>query len=181
MSSCRLQKDEFMKILSWLPVKDVTRCKAVSKDWNRLITNSASVQLHLQRSSRNTHILLTFDAEIPDSYAVICPVQNIFDNSSSTLDRLYQEYNPMERDYWVLGVCNGLVCIQQVLGCFGKTREFVEYGFHIHNPAIQVISEENPPPVRLHWGANHGCPYMFGFDYEEKECTYQIVSLETHK
>ncbi|QCE05596.1 hypothetical protein DEO72_LG9g600 [Vigna unguiculata] len=40
MSSCRLQKDEFMKILSWLPVKDITRCKAVLKDWNQLITNS---------------------------------------------------------------------------------------------------------------------------------------------
>jgi len=88
MSSCRLQKDEFMEILSWLPVRDVTRYKTVSKDWNRLITNSEFVQLHLQRSSRNTHILLTFDAEITDSYAVICPVENIFDNPSSTLDRL---------------------------------------------------------------------------------------------
>jgi len=28
--------------------------------------------------------------------------------------------------------------------------------------------------------ANYICPYMFGFGYEEKECTYQIVSLETH-
>ncbi|KAL2587273.1 hypothetical protein AAZV13_13G101900 [Glycine max] len=50
-----------LETLSWVPVKTRMRFRCVSKWWCSLVFNPTFVKLHLQRSSKNTHILVTFE------------------------------------------------------------------------------------------------------------------------
>ena len=58
-----LPEELIVEILSWVPVKPLMRFKCVSKTWNSLIFHPTFVKLHLQRSSTNTHVLLTPEEE----------------------------------------------------------------------------------------------------------------------
>jgi len=90
--SCVLPENMLMEILSWLPPKDVVWFRCVSKEWNHLVSDPAFVKLHLQRSPKNTHILLTFVQD--KDYAVICPIQDLLDNPSFTLETLHRNNRP---------------------------------------------------------------------------------------
>ncbi|KAG4979322.1 hypothetical protein JHK84_032900 [Glycine max] len=63
-----------MEILSWVPVMVMMRLRCVSKSWNSLIFNPTFIKLHLERSSRNTDILLTFRAFHDKETGDICLV-----------------------------------------------------------------------------------------------------------
>ncbi|XP_014511491.1 F-box/kelch-repeat protein At3g23880-like [Vigna radiata var. radiata] len=169
-----------MEILSWLPVKDLLLFKCVSKGWNQLVFDSAFVKLHLQRSSKNTHTLLTF---LDDSLsyrrhcAIVCPIQDLFENPSSTLETLPHSYLPFNGKRSILGSCNGLVCLQDSF----FHGEFKEYWFPMGNPATRVMSNE-PPHIRINL-SDYKYPFrlVYGFGYDEWSDTYQVVLLDNNK
>ncbi|KAL9319034.1 hypothetical protein ACSQ67_015551 [Phaseolus vulgaris] len=177
-NSCVLPQDMLMEILCRLSVKDLLRLKRVSKGWNHLISDSTFVKLHLQRSSKNTHILLTFHDYFYTkrrNFAIVCPVQDLLDNPNSTLETLSHKYRPFDRNYSILGVCNGLVC----LGDYNC--EFKEYWVRFGNPATRIMSK-NSPHVRLN-PDHYNYPYMFmiGFGYDDWSDTYQVVFLDNNR
>jgi len=175
-NNCVLSQDILMEILSRLPIKDIGRLKCVSKGLNRLVSDSTFVKLHLQRSSKNTHMLLTFEdyhINRTRNYAVVCPVQELLDHPSSTLKTLHHKHLPFNRKYNVLGACNGLVCLQD--SCIDD--EFEEYWFRIGNPTTRVMTKDSPH-IRLnrrdYW-------LMFGFGYDEWSDSYQVVLLDNNR
>ncbi|ESW30366.1 hypothetical protein PHAVU_002G147500 [Phaseolus vulgaris] len=88
-----LPLDIVMEILSWLSVKTLMRLRCVCKTWNSLIFHLAFVNLHLERSSKNTEILIVFFANdsMSDDGVIItlepCSVRNLLENPLSTLDK----------------------------------------------------------------------------------------------
>ncbi|XP_014511470.1 F-box/kelch-repeat protein At3g23880-like [Vigna radiata var. radiata] len=161
------------EILSRLPVKDLMRFRCVSTWLNHLVFDPTFVKLHLQRSSKNTHILLTFrDYENDESRycAAPCSLQNLLHNPTSTVD-VSQRFN---HDYTILGVCNGLVCLQDSY----RGDEFEEYWVRFWNPSTRVMCEDSPH-IRIRSG-DYNYPYlfMFGFGYDDWSDRYQVVFLD---
>ncbi|TKY53587.1 F-box protein [Spatholobus suberectus] len=132
-----LPEELLVEILSWVSVKALMRFRCVSKWWNSLVLDPTFVKLHLQRSSKDTHVLLTFEDDNDESkYCAPCSVHGLLENPSSTIDGCHQ----FNHDYSVLGVCNGLVCLRDsYLG-----DEFEKYWVRFWNPATRVISEDSP-------------------------------------
>ncbi|XP_014511471.1 F-box/kelch-repeat protein At3g23880-like [Vigna radiata var. radiata] len=179
-TSCVLSQDMILEILSWLPVKDLLRFKCVSKGWNQLVSDPAFVKLHLQRSSKNTHMLLTFSDSLSyrtRHFAIVCPIQDLLENPSSTLETLHHKYLPFNRNYNVLGSCNGLVCLQDS----SIDDEFEECWFRMGNPATRVMSNESPH-IRIN-RSHYEYPFwlVYGFGYDEWSDTYQVVLLDNNK
>ena len=162
-----------VEILSRVPVKDLMRLRCISKWLNTLVFDPTFVKLHLQKSSKNTHILLTFrDYENDESRycAAPCSLQNLLHNPSSTVDVCHR----FNHDYTILGVCNGLVCLQDSY----RGDEFEEYWVRFWNPSTRLMGEDSPH-IRIRFG-DHNYPYlfMFGFGYDDWSDRYQVVFLD---
>ncbi|KAK7393173.1 hypothetical protein VNO78_21672 [Psophocarpus tetragonolobus] len=168
-----LPQELFVEILSWVSVKDLMRFRCVSKWWNYLLSDPTFIKLHLQRSSKNTEILLTFrDYENDQSrYCVTpCTVQGLIENPSSTIDACHR----FSHDYTILGVCNGLVCLQDSY----RGDEYEEYWVRFWNPATRLMSENSP---HIGFRSNdYNYPYLFmlGFGYNDWSDTYHVVFLD---
>ena len=152
-------------------------CDSSAFQDGHLVTNPAFVKLHLQRSSKNTHTLLTFEVwDKRRDYAIVCPVQDLLDNPSSTLETLHYKHLPFNRSYAILGACNGLVCLQD--SCIED--KFKEYWFRIGNPTTKVMTKDSP---HIHLNLSdykHPFRLMFGFGYNEWNDTYQVVLLDNN-
>ncbi|KAK7293164.1 hypothetical protein RJT34_16025 [Clitoria ternatea] len=89
-----LPQQLIIEILSWVPVKDLMRFRCVSKSWKSLIFDPTLVKLHLERSSKNTHIILTLedvsyrfeDYEDLNHCAIPYSVNHLFEKPTSTID-----------------------------------------------------------------------------------------------
>ncbi|CAJ1967969.1 unnamed protein product [Sphenostylis stenocarpa] len=168
-----LPQELLVEILSRVPVKDLMRFRCISTWWNHLVFDPSFVKLHLQRSSRDTHILLTFrDYENDESRycAAPCSTQNLIHNPSSTIDVCHR----FNHDCTILGVCNGLVCLQDSY----RGDEFEEYWVRFWNPSTRVMSDDSPH-IRIR-SSHYKYPYlfMFGFGYDDWSGTYQVVFLD---
>ncbi|CAJ1967971.1 unnamed protein product [Sphenostylis stenocarpa] len=172
-----LPQDVLFEILSRVPVKDLMRFKCVSKWWNHLVSDPTFVKLHLQRSSKNTHILLTFQGIINQKfelrlYALPCSVQKLVGNPSATVKS--SRSHRFKLDYAVLGVCNGLVSLKD--SYIGD--EFSDHWVRFWNPSTRIMSEDSPR-IRLHHGDYKGpLLYKFGFGYDDRSESYKVVVLD---
>jgi len=121
-------------------------------------------------------------------WTVSYSLQSLLKNpSSSTID--YYPYRFKNHNYTVLGVCNGLVCLQDSYYDFKEfwvrfwnpsTRLMSEDSprVHIHSNATRLMSEDSP---RVHIHSNgYRCRYsfIFGFGYDDWSDTYQVVLLD---
>lgn len=165
-----LPEELIVEILSRVPVKSLMRFRCVSTTWNFLIFHPTLVKLHLQRSSKNTHVLVRCRGiELFDEWFAACTMQGLFENPSSTIDddcRLIDNHNLF------VGSCHGLVCFIR--------EEFEEYCFWFWNPATRIMFEDSPR-LRSHseydldpgnWGQQF---LKFGFGYDELSDTYKVV------
>ncbi|KAK7364312.1 hypothetical protein VNO80_12869 [Phaseolus coccineus] len=177
--SAVLPAELMMEILSRVPVKDLMRFRCTSKWMNHLILDRALVKLHLQRCSKNTNILLTIvDYENNKTMycAASCSLQSLPQNPSSTIDYNCHRFN---HDYIVVGVCNGLVCLQDS----HRGVDYQELWVRFWNPSTRLMSEDSP---RLRVPSNdnrYPYPFQFGFGYDDRSDTYQVVFLDnkSHK
>ncbi|KAH1249289.1 hypothetical protein AAZX31_05G069100 [Glycine max] len=171
-----------VEILSWLPVKPLIRFRCVSKTWKSLISHPIMVKLHLQRSSKNPHVLLTFEDNNRNndncySFAATCSIRRLLENPSSTVDDGCYQFN--DKNHFVVGVCNGLVCLLNSL----DRDDYEEYWVRFWNPATRTMSEDSPR-LSLHWrkyktGRNDWvCGYpRCGFGYDGLSDTYKVVII----
>ncbi|KAK7355366.1 hypothetical protein VNO80_14621 [Phaseolus coccineus] len=165
--SAVLPEELMMEILSRVPVKDLMRFRCTSKWMSHLVLDRAFVKLHLQRCSKNTNILLTIgDYESNETIysATSCSLQSLLQNPSSTIDYSHR----FNHNYIVLGVCNGLVCLQDS----HRGDDFEDFWVRFWNPSTRLMSEDSPR-VRIH--SRDSC--IFGFGYDDWSDTYQVVLL----
>ncbi|TKY66112.1 F-box protein [Spatholobus suberectus] len=134
-------QEVMVDILSWLPVKALMRFRCVSKTWKSLISDPTFVKLHLERSSKNTHILLAFAKDMgPEAEKRVigacapCSVRGLLENPLSTIHDCLHSFD------FVFGSCNGLVCWLDYRGQYG----FEEYWVIFWNPATRKMYEYSP-------------------------------------
>jgi len=161
LNSLLLPEYMFMEILSWLPLKDVVQLRYVSKVWNHLVSILHS-KLHLQLSPRNTHILF--------------PYTRFTRQPIITLKTLHHTNRPFNRSYSVLGVCNGLVCLQD--SCVEDG--FEEYCVRIWNPVTRIMSKDSPHICLERSYYKNASWFMFGFGYDELSDTYHVLFLDNN-
>ncbi|KAL9319035.1 hypothetical protein ACSQ67_015552 [Phaseolus vulgaris] len=104
-------------------------------------------------------------------------LQSLSQNPSSTIDYYCHRFN--HHNYGVLGVCNGLVCLQD------SHRGLLcqELWVRFWNPSTRLMSEDSP---RLRIPFNdyrYPCSLNFGFGYDDRSDTYLVVFLDnkSHK
>ncbi|XP_015946652.1 F-box/kelch-repeat protein At3g23880-like [Arachis duranensis] len=163
-----------MEILSWVPAKPVTRLKLVCKSWNSIISHPHFVKHHLHRSPKNAILLFTRTPPFPRDEEkkwglVLSSVESFIQNPSSTLDAQENRRSLHVEEDWVVGSCNGLVCVA-ILG--HPINDIIDIWFHLLNPLTGFISENSPClRVNVHTA--------FGFGYDESSDSYKVVSTTT--
>ncbi|GAU45635.1 hypothetical protein TSUD_175480 [Trifolium subterraneum] len=171
-------------ILSRLPVKTLMQIKCVCKSWKTLISHDSSfTKLHLQRSPRNTHLLLLpewgrpdeeFDCSVvpfPVSLLIETPIEFRYPyfrlrNITIRYDPYYQLRN-MDC-YHIVGSCNGLICL---LSNSCDTKHHCK-SFRLWNPATNTLSEKLGHITER---------FRFTFGYDNLTDTYKVVAFSVNK
>ncbi|XP_027351269.1 F-box/kelch-repeat protein At3g23880-like [Abrus precatorius] len=180
---CRwyLPHELIVEILSYIPVKGLMRWRCVSKPWNDLVLDPTFVKLHLQRSSKNIHMLYTWKP-ILDPKGFRCgpssmhcsTVQGILEHPSSAVNggEVPCEFdNPID----IIGTCNGLVCLR-VIEPFDENDVYNEVYIRFWNPSMRITSDLSPPLESQILCYSRSCVSL-GFGYDDSSDTYKVLAL----
>ena len=179
MSLPNLTPDLMDQIFSWLPVKPLVRFKCVSKYYQKHISESNFIKLHLERSPKNTHVVVTLLESIDNggvgnwevSPFSIC---HLIEHPTSIdfEDGCHRFNNDLCH---VVGSVNGLVCFidQKIRG----RNKYIYARFW--NPALRLTSTElpdlmiiRPPPNDMMLARIH-----LGFGYDVSTDTYKVRNI----
>ncbi|XP_004491717.1 F-box/kelch-repeat protein At3g23880-like [Cicer arietinum] len=149
--------DLIVEILSFVPVKTLMQLKCVCKSWNTIVSNPSFAKLHLQRSPRNTHLMIyTIDCS-----AVLFPLSSLPENLLTAIPK-YPRYPFLDMCCSdLVGSCNGLICL------VGYSRPYEWLRFW--NPATNSLSDI--------LGYSYGYRNRLTFGYDSSTDTYKVVSL----
>nr|KYP50188.1 F-box/kelch-repeat protein At3g23880 family [Cajanus cajan] len=174
-----LPQELILEILSWLPVKDLMRFRCLSKTWTTLMSHHAFVKLHLQRSSKNKHVLLSFyqhdnavgNRNNSSVAAAPCSTDGLLENPTSTINNCIRRFSETSI---VIGTCNGLVCICS----YFKTDDYIKYWVRFWNPATRIMSEDSPYIVLFDSDYQNELYYLkFGFGFDDLSGNYKVVMI----
>ncbi|XP_073031606.1 uncharacterized protein [Primulina eburnea] len=169
-----LPLDIIMEVLVRLPVKSLVRFSSVSKGWFSLISSPPFVKAHLKIQTKNDMLIFGSKTFPMDLYS--CSLDNavkdrvsggiIYPIADETLlvhpVRLDFPYFRADDEIWLLGSCNGLVCV-------------------LLTPSTMVLW--NPTMRRSkvlpYSGANVLDPYSmtYGLAYDELHDDYKVVVI----
>jgi hypothetical protein len=167
-----LPTDLIMEILSWLPVKLLVRFTCVSKLWKSLIFDPSFAKLHLQKSPKNKHVLLTLHETVNDvDYWVVTPysVRHLLEHSTSTINEdECRRFNNCS--YTALGSTNGLVCLMN-----GNLKQdgIREFWFQFWNPTLRLRSKKSPT-LTVMTNVELFAPVHYGFGYDDSTDTFKV-------
>ncbi|XP_017233353.1 F-box/kelch-repeat protein At3g23880, partial [Daucus carota subsp. sativus] len=159
-----------------LNVKDLSRIKSVCKSWLSLISCRHFVKTHLAKFSDDSHLThhrLMFcnapfitheyrpyvDFSVRGGELVLtgCSVHSLINGEVTKSDKLYNPVKDMDNWTYVVGYCNGLVC----LACFDGS-------VFLWNPST---TESTRLP-------KYGIPHtVFGFGYDERKDDYKVFTI----
>jgi F-box interacting protein len=157
-------EDIAIEIFLRLPLKSLIRFKCLSKYFESLISNQTFVKYHLQRSQKNTNLLIKF-TDCLKSFSLVND-----DISLSTIVKDFDFGSRLKSKYKVVGSCNGLVCLIAI------KRPGTKYLVCLWNPSTKSLSYKASLLVHSQsW--SWGCPPydMFGFGYDSLSDTYKVV------
>jgi len=159
-------EDITFEIFLRLPLKSLLRFKCLSKSYESLISNQTFVKYHLQRTQKNTNLLIQF-TDYLKSFSLVND-----DISLSTIVKDFDFGSRLKSKYKVVGSCNGLVCLIAI------KRPGTKYLVCLWNPSTKSFS--NKASLLVHsrsW--SWGCPPydMFGFGYDSLSDTYKVVVM----
>lgn len=164
-----LPSDLLIEILSWLPAKSLVRFRRVSKYWKSLISNTTFAKLHLQRSPKHTHTLLTSSKKVylngyKDYYRVLTPykVRPLLEHPSSIL--IKDECRRFNTRSDPIGSANGLVCM--------ISDKYREFWVLFWNPTLRLTSKNSPSLIIP------DVPHL-GFGYDDSNDTYKVSQIST--
>ncbi|XP_058739567.1 F-box/kelch-repeat protein At3g23880-like [Vicia villosa] len=172
------------EILSRLPVKTLMQMKCVCKSWKTLISDTVFAKLHLQRSPKNTHFLLTPEWCMPDEDSDCCVVpftltdlieSPLLITGNYRLRGITVSYDPQSHyrlrnmDCWtIVGSCNGLLCL---LGGSWAT-ENKKFWLRFWNPATRTLSEKLGYLTEF---------WRLAFGYDVSANSYKVVAFSSTK
>ncbi|XP_041991391.1 uncharacterized protein LOC121742343 [Salvia splendens] len=175
-----LPQNVITEILLRSPVKSLLRFKSVSKKWFYLISSSDFVKAHLKVSTKNNvhiHDKLIFGSNTFPFDLYTCSLHTEIEGSnisdpiylttieSIPFDRVRFDYVNPDDSIWIVGSCNGLVCVA-VSG----------YTVVLWNPTtrrMKVIPETDTDPNRD--------SLAYGFGYDELHDDYKVVEVSGDK
>lgn len=151
------------------------RFKCVSKHYQSIISDPKFAKLHLQRSPKNPHTLLTLrDVDDDDEEIwVVAPyiVRHSIEHPSSVVEedecRRFNDNN----DYYTIGFINGLVCL---ISKKEKKHGNTEICTQFWNPTLRLRSKDSPnlsimPPKKVKLDQVN-----LGFGYDDFTYTYKV-------
>ncbi|KAM5586431.1 F-box/kelch-repeat protein [Rosa sericea] len=163
------------KILLRLPTKCLVKCTAVCKSWMSLIKSSTFIRLHLSRTLQDNDarlLLLNAFSSYPEmsskSYALLwddpvfgeCKLINPITYNNGTI--VYKGRNVSAQSLFVIGTCNGLVCL--------APDSYVDSPVLIWNPSIRKIVILPSPP-------SSSQRYAFGYDSRTNDYKVLIIMI----
>lgn len=178
MSLPNLTSDLVLEIFSQLPIKPFVIFKHVSKHYYSQISEPKFKKLHLERSSKNTHIVIT-------SYSYDSEGKVIWEVSPFSMRHLIERQTSMVYEdeclrfndglYHMVDSINGLVCFMGQ-----KYHERNKYIYaRFWNPTLWLTSTESPnlmiippPPNDMMLARIHR-----GFDYDVSTDTYRVSNI----
>ncbi|MCI07584.1 F-box/kelch-repeat protein, partial [Trifolium medium] len=138
-SAIFLPEELIAEVLSFLPVKSLTRLKCVSKSCNTLISDRKFINLHLNRFSQKAdHTLVSADIYFSNGSFVPFTTIHMLENPPNNITTVLKYPHSQLDSYVVVGSCNGLLCL---CGHF-FVNEYHGWLFRFWNPATQTISEK---------------------------------------
>lgn len=167
-----LHDELITEVLSFLPVKSLMQLRCVCKSWKTLISDSTFVKLHLQRSARNKHLaLFSYKYQTPRHFSITpSPLCRLLENTSVTLDDDSGFHLNKGGLLYVVGSCNGLLCL---VGClYNDNYEELGILLYLWNPATRKLSKEIKFPSEEF---QHNWKFAFGYDNSNN--TYKIVAF----
>lgn len=181
MSLPSLTPDLVIEIFSRLPVKSLVRFKCVSKYYNELISKRNFIKLHLERSPKNTHVLVTLLHSLGDEGETIWEVSPfsmrhlIKHPTSMVYEDECHRFTFTDGLYHAVGSINGLVCF---IGQKHHERKKYLYA-RFWNPTLRLTSTDSPnlmimppPPNDMMLARIHR-----GFGYDISTNTYKLVAV----
>ncbi|CAL0324321.1 unnamed protein product [Lupinus luteus] len=173
-----LSDDLIMEILSWLPVIYLLQFRCVCKSWKSLISLPSFVKLHLERSLKNVNLFLTLNDLNENAVSLMCCDKRSFLEYPSSVISDHGGGVPLKDKYWVIGSCNGLICLH---GSTFEDGEFEvaeydcgEYWFRFWNPTLGLRSKKSP---LLCVDLDHFDAIECGFGYDKASDTYKVVAI----
>lgn len=158
------------EILSWLPVKLLVRLTCVCKPWKSLIFDPRFAKLHLERSPKHTHTLLTLIDGVEESETwVVGPqsVRRLLEYPASTVVNEDNCYRFTDSKFFAIGSANGLVCL---IGDKSIQRENRQVYSWLWNPSLRLTSGNSPTLSFM----NPNLWVHLGFGYDHSGDTYKV-------
>ncbi|XP_050210891.1 F-box/kelch-repeat protein At3g06240-like [Mercurialis annua] len=156
--SDHLCEEVVAEILKRLPVKSLLKFKCVCRSWYALITNPIFISLHLAHtteSNKTLSLVKKYCYSKTPQFVLHCD-----DDSFSEYKQLdLPSFNECGNDIWVVGSCNGLVCLfdrkfkrvtvwnpatgefiaTSLIGICKGLYDFLGFGFDRKNNAYKVV------------------------------------------
>ncbi|KAK2378419.1 F-box/kelch-repeat protein [Trifolium repens] len=184
MEGAIFPEEIMLEIISWLLVKHVMQLRCVNKFFNALIFDPHFVQMHLNKSTRNSQLaLISFESKNHDdpeasdnpkdwNCSLITPsipflLQNqftIFHHSDPYY--LLIDFPRMFRS--IVGSCNGLLCLF-CISCSCPSDQWI----YFWNPAVRKESKK----FTLFFDMDNNPNFNFSFGYDNSTQTYKVVAF----
>ncbi|GAU25539.1 hypothetical protein TSUD_259720 [Trifolium subterraneum] len=166
-ASAPILPDELMvEILSLLPVKLLIRFRCVNKFFKTLISDPYFVQIHFNKSSRNSYLALM---ESQNYNLVTLSIPGLLQNQFTTF---YEDGLSIQGEGKVVGSCYGLLLI--------TSYNIADNWFYVWNPAMRTKSKkiaifsDSDLFISRRW-------FNFSFGYDISAQTYKVVVFYVEK
>ncbi|XP_047320854.1 F-box/kelch-repeat protein At3g23880-like [Impatiens glandulifera] len=150
------------EILSRLPVKSLLRCRCVSISWNALIVDPIFVKKHLKASQNEEQLLIRYSQWVRTSDVKSVYISDVLNEEFPTALSLHFPKKYSKSDIWIIGSCNGLVCVvidqAKILLWNPSTRE-----------------SKKLPSCGYKERASRFIAY--GFGYDERNSDYKVIVI----
>ncbi|XP_058756983.1 F-box/kelch-repeat protein At3g06240-like [Vicia villosa] len=159
-----LPEELVVEVLSFLPVKSLLRLRCVSKSWKSFISDPTFVKRHLNRSALNADFTLVSSwNEV--SFTTFCLLEN--PPIITTLPNGHYRQLNDKYDFYIVGSCNGLLCLLADSCILGNTDKHIR----VWNPATRTISEK----LGYSYQTDLCYPLSLTFGYDDSTDTYKVV------
>jgi F-box interacting protein len=166
-----------VEIISWLPVKHVMQLRCVNKFFKNLIFDPHLVEMHLNKSAQQQQFaVMHFKGK--GLYMETLSIPRLLRNKSPIFHRHTDPDRRLLKDIiqtgpsgiwwrWLIGSCNGLVCLNGV--SYPCKREWL----CLWNPAMRTKSKK----ISILFDLRRNPQFTFSFGYDNSTQTYKVVAF----
>ncbi|CAI8619571.1 unnamed protein product [Vicia faba] len=160
-----LPEELIVEILLRLPVRSLVQFKCICKSWKTLISDPKFVKRHLQISSAEPNLIHLFFSQLSEPQKIVSyPLKPLFQNILPPVNS--SGMMKMKNQYWIIGSCNGLLCM------YNRYHHCVK----LRNPSIMFKSNKSPRAVSFEW-----MNILYGFGFDRVNDKYKVLLVVRNK